>query len=134
MTFRAMLDTNIMSTMMRQGAGRLWQHVERFGTGNICVSAIATAELRYGAEFRRSPRLHAEIDEILTVIRSVPFEAPADAIYGSIRTHLRLAGTPIGGNDLFIAAHALALDLTLVTANVGEFSRVPNLKIENWLD
>lgn len=67
-------------------------------------------------------------------IEILPVEPPADQVYADIRAHLARQGKPIGPNDLFIAAHALSLDLTLVTANVGEFSRVPNLRIENWLD
>lgn len=90
--------------------------------------------MRYGAELRQSSRLHDEITEILTVIEPVPLAAPAAEIYGRIRRELAAMGKPIGPNDLFIAAHALALDLLLVTANVSEFSRVPDLRVANWLD
>ncbi len=64
----------------------------------------------------------------------MPFEAPAAQVYGFVRTTLELAGTPISANDLLIAAHALALQLTLVTHNTGEFRRVPGLAVENWLE
>ena len=71
---------------------------------------------------------------MLEVLDILPLEKPVDEYYGTIRALLNQAGQPIGGNDLFIAAHALALDLTLVSANVREFSRVPNLRVENWLE
>lgn len=129
-----MLDTNIISGMMREGRGRLWQRVERYGVANLCVSIISVCELRYGAELRKSTRLHSEISEILTVIEPVSFTPPAEDVYGRMRRELTATGKPIGPNDLFIAAHALALDLTLVTDNIREFSRVPNLRVENWLD
>jgi tRNA(fMet)-specific endonuclease VapC len=134
MTHSAMLDTNIISSMMRQGQGRLWQRVERYGVANQCVSVISVCELRYGADHRGSVRLHNEISEILTVIEPVPFTPPVAEVYGRLRQQLTAIGKLIGPNDLFIAAHALALDLTLVTDNIGEFSRVPDLRVENWLD
>ena len=71
---------------------------------------------------------------MLEVLDVLPLEKPVDEYYGTIRALLNQKGQPIGGNDLFIAAHALALDLTLVSANVREFSRVPNLRVENWLE
>lgn len=70
---------------------------------------------------------------LLSALEILPLEAPTDRHYAQLRHHLALRGTPIGPNDLLIAAHALAADLKLVTANVGEFSRVPGLKVENWL-
>ena len=69
----------------------------------------------------------------IVAIDTLPFDSPADEIYGSIRTQLELAGTPIGGNDLIIAAQAVTLDLTLVSDNEREFARVAGLRIENWL-
>jgi len=70
---------------------------------------------------------------VLAAIDTLPFDSPADEIYGSIRTQLELAGTPIGGNDLIIAAQAVTLDLTLVSDNEREFARVTGLRVENWL-
>jgi tRNA(fMet)-specific endonuclease VapC len=64
----------------------------------------------------------------------LPLEPPVDLIYADIRSRLQEAGTPIGPNDLWIAAHAVALDFTLITANLGEFSRVPGLRVESWVD
>lgn len=91
------------------------------------------AELRYGAWKKGSPKLTRQLEAVLSVIPILPVEQPADKKYASLRTHLERAGTPIGPNDMFIAAHALSLDLILVTANVEEFSRVPKLLVENWL-
>ncbi|WP_246132772.1 type II toxin-antitoxin system VapC family toxin [Devosia ginsengisoli] len=129
-----MLDTNIVSSLMRLGQGALWNKMHHFGAHHIGVSIISAAELRFGAEAKGSARLTKEVEDFLHDIAVLPFAAPADAHYAQIRAYLKRAGTPIGGNDLFIAAHALALDLTLVTDNIREFSRVPNLRVENWLD
>ena len=91
------------------------------------------AELRFGAEKSGSSKLADRIDLILSALEILPVEAPADRHYGEIREQLARQGTPIGPNDLLIAAQALALNLTVVTANVQEFSRVPGLGVENWL-
>jgi tRNA(fMet)-specific endonuclease VapC len=88
---------------------------------------------RRGAAKKTSPRLTAQVDAVLGALDTLPFDFPGDETYGSIRTQLESAGTPIGGNDLLIAAHAVALDLTLVTDNTKEFSRVGGLRVENWL-
>ena len=77
--------------------------------------------------------MRVQVESVLGAIDTLPLDSPADEIYGEIRTQLELAGTPIGGNDLLIAAQALALDHTLVTDNDTEFSRVAGLRVENWL-
>lgn len=133
MTLRAMLDTNIVSHLMRTQSGRLWDRALRLGDG-LCISTIVAAELRFGAARRGSPQLSAAVEERLASLTTLPFEPPADRCYADIRAELERRGIVIGPNDLFIAAHALALDLTLVTANIREFSRVPGLRVENWLD
>ena len=103
------------------------------GETEICTSIIVAAELRFGAAKKKSPRLTAQLDAVLAAIDVMPLEAPVDTIYGSIRANLERIGQPIGGNDLLIAAQALALDLTLVTDNEREFSRIESLRIENWI-
>ena len=108
--------------------------MHQFGAHHICISIVSAAELRFGAEAKGSSRLLKEVDDFLRGIAVLPFAPPADEHYAQIRAYLKRAGTPIGANDLFIAAHALALDLTLITDNIREFSRVPNLRVENWLD
>ena len=90
-------------------------------------------ELRYGVRKKGSSRLSAQLDAILGVLEICPFESPADVIYGVVGVQLEEKGTPIGGNDLLIAAHALALNCTLVTNNEREFTRVEGLDLRNWL-
>jgi tRNA(fMet)-specific endonuclease VapC len=130
---RFLLDTNILSNLIRDPQGRIAKRIKIAGEQSICTSIIVAAELRYGAAKKASPRLTEQVEAVLGVIEILPLELPADEIYGSIRTQLELAGTPIGGNDLIIAAHAIALDLTLVSDNEREFARVAGLRIENWL-
>jgi tRNA(fMet)-specific endonuclease VapC len=127
-----MLDTNIISALMRQDS--LWYRAEAYGPEDLCTSLVVAAELRFGAVRRKSARLKREVDEILARIAVLPLEPPVDLIYADIRSRLQEAGTPIGPNDLWIAAHAVALDFTLITANLGEFSRVPGLRVESWVD
>jgi tRNA(fMet)-specific endonuclease VapC len=130
---RFLLDTNIVSDLIRNPQGRVADRIKKVGEENICTSIVVAAELRYGAAKKASPKLTARLEAVLAAIDTVVFEAPADENYGSIRTRLELAGTPIGGNDLIIAAQAVTLDLTLVTDNEKEFSRVDGLRVENWL-
>jgi tRNA(fMet)-specific endonuclease VapC len=130
---RYMLDTNILSDLIRNPQGKAAQRIARAGEDNICTSIIVAAELRYGCAKSGSIKLRKAVEDLLGEIDVLPFEAPADADYGSIRVLLESAGTPIGGNDLLIAAHARALGAIIVTANRDEFKRVRDLKVENWL-
>jgi tRNA(fMet)-specific endonuclease VapC len=128
-----LLDTNIVSNLIREPQGRIADRIKIIGESNICTSIVVAAELRYGATKKASRRLTKQVEAVLAAIDTLPFDSPADEIYGSIRAQLELAGTPIGGNDLIIAAQAVALDLTLVTDNDKEFSRIGGLRVENWL-
>jgi tRNA(fMet)-specific endonuclease VapC len=128
-----MLDTNIVSELARNPHGAVAARIAQVGADAICVSIITAAELRYGCAKKGSPRLLAQIEAILGSVSVLALDVPADTEYGGIRAELESAGKPIGPNDLFIAAHAYALGATLVTANIGEFSRVRALKVENWL-
>jgi len=128
-----MLDTNIVSEMIRNPAGRAAQRA-RAAEAAVCVSVIVAAELRYGCARIGSRRLLRRVEEFLAEVPVLPFAVPADSEYGSIRAELEAAGRPIGSNDLLIAAHARALAATVVTANVGEFRRVRGLEVENWLE
>jgi tRNA(fMet)-specific endonuclease VapC len=130
---RFLLDTNIVSDLIRNPQGRIAKRIRHVGEENICTSIIVAAELRYGATKKASPKLTAQVEVVLEAIETLPVDAPADEIYGSIRVQLESAGTPIGGNDLIIASQAMTLDLTLVTDNEREFSRIDGLRIENWL-
>tara|TARA_B100001778_G_scaffold316350_1_gene303181 strand:+ start:594 stop:983 length:390 start_codon:yes stop_codon:yes gene_type:complete len=129
-----MLDTNIVSDLARNPAGAVVDHIVDVGQDTICVSIITATELSYGCERKGSARLTTQIEAILGGMQILALDAPAHARYGRIRTELEAAGTPIGPNDLLIAAHALAVDAVLVTANTREFLRVPGLQVENWLD
>ena len=128
-----LLDTNILSDLVRNPQGMVAARIAKVGEDTVCTSVIVVAELRYGASKSNSTKLAERIDLILSALEILPLETPADRQYAALRYHLTRQGTPIGPNDLLIAAHALASDLTVVTANVGEFSRVPGLKVENWL-
>jgi tRNA(fMet)-specific endonuclease VapC len=130
---RYLLDTNIVSDLVRNPQGKIAQHIRKIGESRVCTSIIVAAELRYGAAKRGSPRLSAQLDMVLGAIEVLPLEAPADAAYGLLRTRLERAGTPIGANDLLIAAQALALGYTIVTDNEDEFARVAEVTQENWL-
>ena len=128
-----MLDTNIVSDLIRNPQGRVAKRIGRAGEDRICTSIIVAAELRYGCVKSGSSRLRKAVEDLLGEINVLPFDVPADGEYGAIRSELEAAGKPIGGNDLLIAAHAHATGATIVTANADEFKRVPGLKVENWL-
>lgn len=130
---RYMLDTNIVSDLVRNPQGRVFDRIAVVGSDTMCISIITAAELRYGCAKKGSPRLLAQVETILGSIEILPFDVPADTEYAGIRAELEAAGKPIGPNDLLIAAHAYAAGATLVTANVGEFERVRGLHVENWL-
>ena len=132
MTFQYMLDTNVISALMRDPDGGIADRVEAAGEQSICCSIVVASELRYGAAKKGSEALTRRVDAALSALNILPLSEPVDRIYARIRTELTVAGTPIGPNDLFIAAHALSERLTLVTANVNEFRRVSALSVENW--
>ena len=127
------LDTNIVSELLRVPNGRLAQKIARVGEANVAISIVVAAELRFGAVRKANAALSAQINGLLNLIDVMPLSLPADRIYGVLRATLERSGTPISGNDMLIAAHALAENMTIVTDNVREFSRVPGLHIENWL-
>ncbi|MGD0432816.1 MAG: type II toxin-antitoxin system VapC family toxin [Acetobacteraceae bacterium] len=128
-----LLDTNIVSDLIRAPQGRAAARIREVGEALVRTSIVVSAELRFGARKKGSLRLAGRLEAVLAVLKVVPFEVPADAIYGQIRARLEQAGTPIGGNDLLIAAQAIALGDTLVTDNEREFGRVEGLSVENWL-
>lgn len=130
---RYLLDTNILSDLVRNPQGRIAEQIARVGEREICTSIIVAAELRFGAAKRGSERLSQQMERILAALDVQAFDAPADAAYGRLRAQLEGAGLPIGGNDMLIAAHALATACTVVTDNEREFSRVAGLSVENWL-
>jgi tRNA(fMet)-specific endonuclease VapC len=129
-----MLDTNIISDLIRNPQGKAAARIAKVGEDSICTSIVVAAALRYGCAKSGSKRLLQAVEELLGEIEVLPFDVPADAQYGAIRAGLEAIGKPIGGNDLLIAAHAYAVQATVVTANAGEFKRVRGLKVENWLN
>lgn len=134
MAHRFLLDTNIVSDVARFPQGVVADRIAEVGERHVCTSIVVAAELRYGAARRGSERLSERIETVLSALAVLAFDDPADRYYAELRTHLERRGTPIGPNDMLIAAQALASDLIVVSANVGEFTRVPDLRVENWLD
>ena len=130
---RYLLDTNIVSDLVRNPQGKVALHIRKIGEAKVCTSIIVAAELRYGATKKGSLRLSAQLEAVLGALEVLPFEVPADAAYGLLRTRLEQAGTPIGANDLLIAAQTLSLGYTIVTDNEKEFAHVEDLRRENWV-
>ena len=130
---RYLLDTNIISDLIRNPQGKVAQHIHRVGEAQVCTSIIVAAELRCRATQKGSPKLSSQLEAVLGALEILPLETPAYAEYGELRTQLERVGTPIGANDLFIAAQALALGYAVVSDNDKEFSGVKDLRCENWL-
>lgn len=131
---RYMLDTNIVSDLIRNPGGSARQRIAEEGVMAMSVSAVVAAELRFGYRKRGSDRLADLVENLLGRITILPYEDSATWHYARVRDSLERIGKPVGPNDLLIAAHALSLDLTLVTDNVSEFSRIDELKLENWIE
>ena len=128
-----MLDTNIIAYIRNQRPESVLRHFSRYQPEDLCISAITMAELEYGVCKSTLPDQNRQaLLMLLSRIRIVPFDENAAREYGMIRDDLTKKGTPIGANDLLIAAHARAVGVTLITNNVREFERVENLSIENW--
>ncbi len=128
-----LLDTNILTALEKAPLGAVYHRILKVGIDNVVTSIIVAGEAHFGSIKSRSPKLKSNVEDILAMLDVLPLEPPVHEYYGRIRAELERKGTPIGGNDLWIAAHALALNLTLVTDNVGEFERVERLRVENWL-
>jgi tRNA(fMet)-specific endonuclease VapC len=130
---RYLLDTNVVSDLVRRPQGASATRVAQVGADEVCTSIVVAAELRYGALKRGSARLTAQLDRVLAALPVLPLDSPAEHAYARIRVQLERHGTPIGGNDLLIAAHAASLGYVLVTDNEREFARIAGLDIENWV-
>ncbi len=126
-----LLDTNILSDLIRQPDGMVAHAIADVGEDAVATSIIVAGELLYGGEKRGSPRLQSKIEELLSLIPVLPLKDDADALYGRLRAELERRGTLIGANDMLIAAHALAIGATLVTDNIREFERVEGLPLKN---
>ena len=130
---RYLLDTNVIAALVRDPHGPVARRIREVGEADVCTSVIVAAEVWYGAARRGSPRLSKQCEAVLGGLEIVPFAPPADRFYARERTRLEALGRPVGGNDLLIAAHALALGCTVVTDNEREFGRIVDLRRENWL-
>jgi tRNA(fMet)-specific endonuclease VapC len=128
-----LLDSNVCIQYLNQRSEKIIQRFTHLQDIDIVVCSIVKAELFYGAMRTNNPsKTLAKQQEFLNRFISLPFDDTAAFIYGEIRSKLAGQGTPIGSNDLQIAAIAMANKLTLITHNTREFSRVDNLKIEDW--
>jgi tRNA(fMet)-specific endonuclease VapC len=131
---RFLLDTNILSDFIRNPSGLVASRLDALAADEeVCTSIVVAAELRYGAMKKKSRTLAARIEEVLQTIELLPLSPDADMHYGTLRTELEADGTPIGANDMFIAASAFANGCILVTDNLKEFTRVRGLVVQNWV-
>jgi tRNA(fMet)-specific endonuclease VapC len=130
---RFMLDTNIVSDIVRHPRGRVAKRIADVGETLVCTSIIVAAELRCGAARTGAPRLAGQLESVLGAMDVLPFESPMDIVYGALRARLEEIGESLGVNDLLVASHALALRCTLVTDNDRAFARIRALPLENWL-
>jgi len=130
---RFMLDTDICSYVMKRSHDPLLKRLQKVPVSDVCISVVTKSELLYGVEVSpRQQQDEAALNAFLGYVEVLEFPDKASSHYAQIRAHLKKAGTLIGGNDLFIAAHARSLGITLVTHNTREFSRVPKLAVEDW--
>lgn len=129
-----LLDTNICIYIIRNHPPQIIDRIKSCGVGDVAVSAITLAELEYGAAKSSRPDQNREALLVFaSPLEILPFDDNAALHYGDIRTYLERSGQSIGAMDMLIAAHARSIPLTLVTNNTREFSRVPNLLVENWV-
>ena len=128
-----MLDTNTLSDLIRNPRGLVRDRLAATAPDDVCTSIVVACELRFGAHRKGSEVLSQRVEQMLDTLTVLAFDPPADRHYAEIRAALERAGTPIGSHDLFIAAHARSRDVTLVTHNTREFSRVPGLRLEDWI-
>ena len=137
MSQRYLLDTNIISNMMRDANGVAALRFERVAKDValpfFCTSVVVECELRFGLTRKPNPRLDLAYNRVMPSLEILPLGSEVADHYAHVRAALERLGTPIDPNDTLIAAHALALDCTLVTGNEAEFRRVPGLRVENWL-
>jgi tRNA(fMet)-specific endonuclease VapC len=130
---RYMLDTDICSYIMKRSNKQVLRRLAGTPVSDVCISVVTKAELLFGVEI--SPQRHqdeAALGAFLSYVAILDFPDQASLHYAKIRADLKTRGAMIGANDLFIAAHARSLGLTLVTNNTREFGRIRNLAIENW--
>jgi len=130
---RYLLDTNVLSDLIKNPLGKAAQRIRSLAPNMVCTSTIVAGELRYGVIKKASVHLRKRVDGLLNEMPILPLDTSCADVYGRIRAKLEREGLPIGVNDLWIAAQALASNKILVTHNMAEFGRVETLKIEDWL-
>ena len=128
-----MLDTNICIYLIKQKPEKVLRHFKNHSIGDIGISSITLAELRFGVEKSQQIQNNRQaLEEFILPLEIADFDEKAAVLYGAVRAALEKAGTPVGSMDMLIGAHALSLDLTLVTNNVREFKQIKNLKVVDW--
>lgn len=129
-----MLDTCICIYLIRNKSRKMQKRFESFQIGDLYVSSVTEAELRYGAEKSANPdKNHSNLDRFFLTLPVLNYDRAASREYGKIRLNLEKKGTPIGPYDMLIASHAKSLNLVLVTNNSREFTRIPDLRVEDWV-
>lgn len=129
-----LLDTKICIYIIKQKPVEVLNKFKAYDVGDIAISSVTVAELEFGVQKSQFPEKNRQaLAQFLIPLSVVAFDRPAAIVYGKVRFDLEKQGTPIGSLDTLIAAHALSLQITLVTNNVKKFNRVPNLKLENWI-
>ncbi len=135
MSLRYLLDTHICIYALSGRYPQVQRRVDRQASGRIAISAIVYGELQFGiAKSSRREDALLRLDTFIQIVAVLPLPVEAAEHYGEIRALLAARGTPMGGNDLWIASHALAANVTLVTNNISEFERVPGLRLANWAE
>jgi tRNA(fMet)-specific endonuclease VapC len=135
MTARYLLDTNICIYIHRQKPAKVLAQFQKLSPGDAVISVITWGELMYGATKSSQRKMALQVlEEFKSYVPVLPMPEQVGDTYASIRASLESKGTPIGNNDLWIAAHAKAAGLTVITNNEREFQRVPGLKIKNWVE
>ena len=130
---RYMLDTNICIYLIKQKPEKVLRHFKAHSVGEIGISSITLAELRYGVERSQQVQKNRQaLGEFTLPLEIAAFDEAAAEVYGSVRAGLEQAGTPVGSMDMLIGAHGLSLGVTLVTNNLREFEKIKNLKVVDW--
>jgi tRNA(fMet)-specific endonuclease VapC len=130
---KILLDTDICIYTINRKNPKLLERLRSYSIGEVGISAITYAELRFGVENSNRPAENIDrLERFLLPLEILPFDAAAGLCYGRLRTELKRVGLLIGNNDLLIASHALSLNVAIATNNVREFSRVPGLQVEHW--
>ncbi len=130
---RYLLDTNACIALIREQPPQILRRLKRQEAGDVGISAITLAELRFGVAKSSRPETNAQaLEEFILPLEILPFDEAAATAYGAVRADLERRGSKIGGNDTLIGAHALSVGVTLVTNNTREFSRIRGLKIVDW--